>query len=385
MNICGNGITGEIYIRTPYRAEYYNDPALYRERFIPNPFGQDPTDIIFKTGDMGKLLPDGNIVIMEAIRRQSGGVRKITSSVEYVPPGNQIEEKLAAMWCEILKKERVGIMDDFFESGGHSLGIMTLAAEIYKAFNVEMTVLQLFNKPRIKDISDYISGSSGPSSPNSNIEGPFVVFNEHNAVTLFLFPPRIAYGLDYKALSLFLPRYTLYAFNYLEGDSLEEYISIINNIQPRGPHIFLGYSAGGNLAFEVAGGIERGGGTVSHLIFLDAFENREAAGEDTQDNYTRFIETRMNTLGLSFLKERVLEKMQKYARFLNGMEHREILKAKIHLITAADRKIDSDWNLLTVGGFERYQGYGRHIEMLNPGFLEKNAAIIENILLKSVT
>lgn len=380
MNICGSGIAGDIYIRTPYRADYYNNPALSRERFIPNPFGSDPDDLVYKTGDPGKLLPDGNIVLTGRSFPPTARDRKTADPVEYVPPGNETEEKLAALWCEILKKERVGILDDFFESGGHSLGIMTLAAEIYKTFNVEMTVPQLFSNPRIKDISAFITGGGGFPGPGAGVDGPFVVFNRNSPRTLFLFPPRIAYGLDYKALARFLPRYALYAFNYLEGDRLEEYTEIIKTIQPRGPYIFLGYSAGGNLAFEVAGEIERNGGTVSHLIFLDAFENREPPGDDTPDKYAHYIETNMNAMGLSYLKERVLEKMQKYARFLNRMEHRDVLQARIHLITSADRKADDDWNRLTPGGRESYRGYGRHIEMLNPGFIEKNTEIIETIL-----
>jgi amino acid adenylation domain-containing protein len=58
---CGVGDAGEIYIRTPYRAlGYYGELELTREVFVPNPFSQDPSDIIYKTGDYGRLLEDGN-------------------------------------------------------------------------------------------------------------------------------------------------------------------------------------------------------------------------------------------------------------------------------------------------------------------------------------
>ncbi|HEV2992745.1 MAG TPA: amino acid adenylation domain-containing protein [Candidatus Angelobacter sp.] len=60
--MCRPGTVGEIYIQTEYRAlGYYGEPELTREVFVPNPFSQDPNDIIYKTGDYGRILKDGNI------------------------------------------------------------------------------------------------------------------------------------------------------------------------------------------------------------------------------------------------------------------------------------------------------------------------------------
>jgi amino acid adenylation domain-containing protein len=63
--------TGEIHIRTPYRTYgYYDDPQLNAAKFIPNPFNDDPDDIIYKTGDLGRRLPDGNIELLGRVDRQ---------------------------------------------------------------------------------------------------------------------------------------------------------------------------------------------------------------------------------------------------------------------------------------------------------------------------
>jgi amino acid adenylation domain-containing protein len=59
---CGVGDAGEIYIRTPYRSfGYYDQPELTKEVFVPNPFSDDPTDIVHKTGDYGRLLKGGDL------------------------------------------------------------------------------------------------------------------------------------------------------------------------------------------------------------------------------------------------------------------------------------------------------------------------------------
>ena len=63
--ICPTGIIGEIYISTPYRSHgYYKQPELTAEVFIQNPFSNDPNDIVYKTGDLGRLLDDGNVELL---------------------------------------------------------------------------------------------------------------------------------------------------------------------------------------------------------------------------------------------------------------------------------------------------------------------------------
>ncbi|ARV58864.1 non-ribosomal peptide synthetase [Nostocales cyanobacterium HT-58-2] len=56
------GIPGELYIGGDSLARgYLNQPALTSEKFIPNPFSKKPGERLYKTGDLGRYLPDGNI------------------------------------------------------------------------------------------------------------------------------------------------------------------------------------------------------------------------------------------------------------------------------------------------------------------------------------
>jgi amino acid adenylation domain-containing protein len=91
MKLCDELITGEIYIRTPYSSfGYYRDDRLNRERFIPNPLNNDPNDIVFKTGDLGRLLPNGNIEFLGRKDRQVKirGIRIELEEIERILSGH---------------------------------------------------------------------------------------------------------------------------------------------------------------------------------------------------------------------------------------------------------------------------------------------------------
>ncbi len=61
-NIAGIGEVGEICLRSPHLAAgYLGDPELTRERFQPNPFTGLPGDRVYRTGDLGRYLPDGEV------------------------------------------------------------------------------------------------------------------------------------------------------------------------------------------------------------------------------------------------------------------------------------------------------------------------------------
>ncbi|KEQ21803.1 non-ribosomal peptide synthetase [Paenibacillus tyrfis] len=65
------GVTGQIYIRTPYRTlGYFNNEELQNEKFIPNPFNNQPDDLMYCTGDLGRMLEDGSIEFMGRKDRQ---------------------------------------------------------------------------------------------------------------------------------------------------------------------------------------------------------------------------------------------------------------------------------------------------------------------------
>jgi len=80
---CPPGRLGEIYIRTQYCSlGYFNQPELTAEAFIQNPFSDRPDDIVYKTGDLGRLRDDGNF---EFVGRRDQQVKVRGVRVELAP------------------------------------------------------------------------------------------------------------------------------------------------------------------------------------------------------------------------------------------------------------------------------------------------------------
>jgi surfactin family lipopeptide synthetase A len=77
-------------------------------------------------------------------------------SESYVAPRTPLEEKLCQIWKDVLEQERVGIDDDFFALGGHSLRAMTVMTKIRKAFQVDLPLREIFANPTIRQLSSYL-------------------------------------------------------------------------------------------------------------------------------------------------------------------------------------------------------------------------------------
>lgn len=81
----------------------------------------------------------------------------VSGTAEYAAPRNECEEKMVGIWQEVLGAEQVGIHDQFFDLGGHSLKAMTMLAKIHKAFGVEVPLQVLFEKPTVAALSGFVS------------------------------------------------------------------------------------------------------------------------------------------------------------------------------------------------------------------------------------
>ncbi|HAR86121.1 MAG TPA: non-ribosomal peptide synthetase, partial [Clostridium sp.] len=78
------------------------------------------------------------------------------SRIEYEAPRNEKEERLVKVWSEILGIDKIGINDNFFNLGGHSLKATSLVSKIHKEFDVRISLSEVFKSPTIKEMATYI-------------------------------------------------------------------------------------------------------------------------------------------------------------------------------------------------------------------------------------
>ncbi|WP_343857543.1 condensation domain-containing protein, partial [Fulvivirga kasyanovii] len=79
------------------------------------------------------------------------------SGTEYVAPRTAQEQELAGVWSSVLGLERVGLSDNFFEIGGHSLKATQLLSRIYKEMNVRMELRDIFTYPTLGELATLLS------------------------------------------------------------------------------------------------------------------------------------------------------------------------------------------------------------------------------------
>jgi amino acid adenylation domain-containing protein len=258
------GLIGELCIGGDGLARgYLNQEALTKEKFIASPFKAG--ERLYKTGDLGRWLPDGNIefigrkddqvkirgyrielgeiehaflnhaAINEAVvlaRENEPGEKElaayITSGIEqdinslraylkerlpaymipahivqleampitangkidkkslpdpavdgstsvgaYVAPRNETEQKLVKIWEEVLQRENIGVKDDFFALGGHSLKALKVIFRVNEEFKTGVKVSNLFNTSSIEDFAiliDYILNKKNNKIKGKEVE-----------------------------------------------------------------------------------------------------------------------------------------------------------------------------------------------------------------------
>jgi amino acid adenylation domain-containing protein len=99
------------------------------------------------------LTPNGKI------DRKALPAPGITAGEDYVAPRNKVEEKLVEIWAEVLKieKEKIGLNSNFFDLGGHSLKATILVSRIHKELKVKVPLTEVFKRPAIRNLSQYIN------------------------------------------------------------------------------------------------------------------------------------------------------------------------------------------------------------------------------------
>jgi acyl carrier protein len=83
---------------------------------------------------------------------------------EYRMPRNVVEKAIAGIWQEVLNLEKVGIHDNFFDLGGHSLLLVQVHAKLKEKFKSDLSLIELFNYPTVFDLARYVMQEQSDSN-----------------------------------------------------------------------------------------------------------------------------------------------------------------------------------------------------------------------------
>lgn len=216
---------------------------------------------------------------------------KVLDTVGGTLPRTPLEALLAEVWAQVLGLERVGIDDDFFALGGHSLAAVTLASRLQTALSAPVTVNAVFTAPSVAAFAELVQAQL-KLSPLVRLSAADAI--AANNANLFCFHPSTGHVQDYRTLLKVLPAWNLWGLQaaYLAEDSTTlggdidslcaVYVEHLRQQQPHGPYHLLGFSLGGLLAIRAAAQLESQGEQVAFLGIIDSQYQREAVEDSVE-------------------------------------------------------------------------------------------------------
>lgn len=259
---------------------------------VPNPHHPTPPEPNEIRAFLHDRLPDtsipSRITVIDALPRVVGGkidvraLQALDAQSSNAAPETTLartrerEAALTALWKQTLGVESIGLDDNFFALGGHSLTAAYLVSEMRVRFNMPITLPDFAAAPTLRgvlkatntaSVSPYLVPIREPVTP---MRPPLFCFHLIRGLSVAYW--RIAehlgegqpiYGLDAQGANNDLP-----PLDRLE-DMAALYIREIRAVQPKSPYFLYGYSFGGLIAFEVARQLVAAGESVAFLGLLD--------------------------------------------------------------------------------------------------------------------
>lgn len=368
------GVAGDLYIGgVQVGRGYIGRGELTRERFIADPFSNMDGARLYKTGDLARYLPDGNIeylgrsdfqvkirgqrielgeieavldqqedvaqsvvvlkksavgdamlvayvvadealsveklkksmleqlpqhmvpmtyvVLKELPLTSSGKVdRKVLPAPElgnivsamntYVGPRDDLEICLVNVWQKVLGVESVGIHDDFFDLGGHSLSLIRLVVEMKQAAGIDVDIGSVFQQPTIAGL---VANLESIDKRKSSVIVPLQ--SEGQGIPIFCISGVNIYKEFAASLGDDQPVYGVYVSeekdiinDVIEGGNptvstaqlLDAYCEAIMRYKPTGPYRLAGISFGGVLAVKLASKLTQLGAEVDLVVMFDS-------------------------------------------------------------------------------------------------------------------
>ncbi len=218
----------------------------------------------------------------------------------YMAPEELLERQLVAIWEELLDYHPIGVRDNFFDIGGHSLLAARMCEVVRKRLGFPLEVSAIFEGQTIRKIAS-IMNNQGHTTHLS----PIVPLKTDG-----IRPPLfLVHGADgtvnfYRGLAEYLdPQQPVFALQFVPSRNMPDsydiealasfYVAQILTIQPHGPYMLGGYCMGGTIAFEMARQLRELGREVKLLALFETY-NMATAGKSYKSPYKRLFHSGQN-------------------------------------------------------------------------------------------
>ncbi|WP_455362632.1 amino acid adenylation domain-containing protein, partial [Streptomyces sp. SYSU K21746] len=253
---------------------------------VPNGGNTPQTDSAALRAHLGAMLPEhmvpSALVVLDALPLTANGKldRRELPAPDYSAlapsrePSSVQEEILCRIFAEELNVSHIGVEDNFFECGGHSLLAVKLVSRIRAIMGVEFSVQMLMQAPSVAGIAHQLSLPAMKDSLRTLLP----IRTHGSRPPLFCVHPRSGLSWCFAPLAAFappdMPLYGLQARDVDDAGELpgsirkmaEEYIKELRTVQPAGPYHLLGWSMGGRVAQEMAVQLREDGQQVALII-----------------------------------------------------------------------------------------------------------------------
>ncbi|MFD3373437.1 MULTISPECIES: amino acid adenylation domain-containing protein [unclassified Streptomyces] len=243
-------------------------------------------DLAALRAHLGAMLPEymvpSALVVLESLPLTANGKlnrRELpapdhTASAPSPEPSSVQEEILCRIFAEELNVPRIGVADNFFERGGHSLLAVKLVRRIRTVMGVDVSLQMLMEAPSVAGLAPRLSLPETKESLRTLLP----IRTHGSRPPLFCVHPRSGLSWCFAPLAAFVPSgIPLYSLQARDVDGAgelpssiremaEEYVKELRTVQPSGPYHLLGWSMGGRVAQEMAVQLQEDGQQVALVI-----------------------------------------------------------------------------------------------------------------------
>jgi amino acid adenylation domain-containing protein len=314
----------------------------------------------------------------------------LTLETSFVAPRDRIELQLVQIWEEVLSIKPVGVQDNFFDIGGHSLLAIGLMTRIQQQFGKNLPLAALFEGATIEHLASLLGKQT--DSPHwatlvtlqpGGLKKPFFCVHPGGGTVLAYFELARHLGLEqpfYGLESLGIDE-EQEPFTQVE-DMAAYYIKAMQTLQPQGPYFLGGWCFGGLVAFEMAQQLLVQGEQVSLLALLDtsAFMVLEEPQEQNEATFLEKIEQAKNVKRIP--PDFGLAQARRLLKFFNAHElaasnyKPQAYPGKVTLFQAQEGEAaeSSDqslgWKDLATAGVEIHWVPGNHLSMVKKPYVQ---------------